>query len=134
MPRPQILVVDDDESARLVLCGCLEECDYDVSCARNGREALDLLLRAGKPPALILLDLGMPEMDGREFLERQRQDAAITGIPVILLSGSPDLAEIAAACKPAGYFRKPFLYVHLLEAIRRLIAIGSQNGAATSPE
>ena len=134
MPRPQFLVVDDDESARLVLCGCLEECDYDVSCARNGREALDLLLRAGKPPALILLDLGMPEMDGREFLERQRQDAAIAGIPVFLLSGSPDLAEIAAACKPAGYFRKPFLYVHLLEAVRRLMAYGLQKDPATGSE
>jgi CheY-like chemotaxis protein len=133
MPRPRILIVDDDESTRLVLRGCLEDAGYDVNCAGNGRAALDQL-RAGKPPALILLDLGMPEVDGREFLERQRQDAAITGIPVILLSGSPDLAEIAAACKPAGYFRKPFLYVHLLEAIRRLIAIGSQNGAATSPE
>ena len=133
MPRPHILVVDDDESARLVLCGCLEECDYDVSCAGNGREALDLL-RGGKPPALILLDLGMPVMDGKEFLERQGQDAAIAGIPVFLLSGSPDLAEIAAACKPAGYFRKPFLYVHLLEAVRCLIAVGLHNGAVTSPE
>jgi CheY-like chemotaxis protein len=133
MPRPHILVVDDDESARLVLCGCLEECDYDVSCAGNGHEALDLL-RRGKHPALILLDLGMPVMDGKEFLKRQRQDAAIAGIPVVLLSGSPDVAEIAAACKAAGYFRKPFLYIHLLEAVRRLMAIGSQNGAATSPE
>ena len=131
MPRPQILVVDDDESARLVLCACLEECGYDVSCARNGREALDLL-RGGKHPTLILLDLGMPVMDGKEFLERQGQDAAIAGIPVFLLSGSPDLAEIAAACKPAGYFRKPFLYVNLLEAVRRLLAIASQNGPATS--
>jgi CheY-like chemotaxis protein len=133
MPRPQFLVVDDDESARLVLCGCLEACDYDVSCARNGWEAHDLL-RGGKPPALILLDLGMPVMDGKEFLERQRQDAAIAGIPVFLLSGSPDLAEIAAACKPAGYFRKPFLYVHLVEAVRRLMANGSQNGAGTSSD
>jgi CheY-like chemotaxis protein len=133
MPRPRILVVDDDESARLVLCGCLEECDYDVFCAGNGREALDLLPRAGKHPALILLDLGMPVMDGKEFLERQRQDAAIAGIPVVLLSGSPDLAESAAACKTAGYFRKPFMYIHLLEAVRRVMSIGSQNGPATSP-
>jgi CheY-like chemotaxis protein len=133
MPRPHILVVDDDESARLVLCECLEECGYDVASAGNGREALDLL-RVGKPPALILLDLGMPVMDGREFLERQRQDAAIASIPVVLLSGSPDLAEVAAACKAAGHFRKPFLYVHLLEAVRHLTAITSQNGAATSPE
>jgi CheY-like chemotaxis protein len=132
MPRPRILVVDDDESARFVLTGCLEDAGYDVDCAGNGRAALDHL-RGGKPPALILLDLGMPEMDGREFLESQRQDAAIAGIPVFLLSGSSDLAEIAAACKPAGYFRKPFLYVRLLEAVRRLMANGSQNGPATSP-
>ena len=133
MARPHILVVDDDESARLVLCACLEECGYDVSCARNGREALDLL-RGGKHPTLILLDLGMPVMDGKEFLDRQRQDAAIAGIPVFLLSGSPDLAEIAAACKAAGYFRKPFLYVHLLEAVRRLMAYGLQKDPATGSE
>jgi CheY-like chemotaxis protein len=132
MPRLRILVVDDDESARFVLRGYLEDAGYDVDCAVNGRAALDHL-REGKPPALILLDLGMPEMDGREFLERQGQDAAIAGIPVFLLSGSPDLAEIAAACKPAGYFRKPFLYVRLLEAVRRLMANGAQNGPATSP-
>ena len=132
MPRLRILVVDDDESARFVLRGYLEDAGYDVDCAVNGRAALDHL-REGKPPALILLDLGMPEMDGREFLERQGQDAAIAGIPVVLLSGSPDLAEIAAACKPAGYFRKPFLYVRLLEAVRRLMANGAQNGPATSP-
>jgi CheY-like chemotaxis protein len=123
MPRPRILVVDDDESARFVLRGYLEDAGYDLVCAANGRAALDHL-REGKHPALILLDLGMPVMDGKEFLDRQRQDAAIAGIPVILLSGSPDLTEIAAACKTAGYFRKPFLYVHLLEAIRRLIAVG----------
>ena len=133
MPRLRILVVDDDESARFVLRGYLEDAGYDVDCAVNGRAALDHL-REGKPPALILLDLGMPEMDGREFLERQGQDAAIAGIPVFLLSGSPDLAEIAAACKPAGYFRKPFLYVRLLEAVRRLMANGSQNGAGTSSD
>ena len=132
MPRPRILVVDDDESARFVLRGYLEDAGYDVDCAVNGRAALDHL-REGKPPALILLDLGMPEMDGREFLERQGQDAAIAGIPVVLLSGSPDLAESAAACKTAGYFRKPFMYIHLLEAVRRVMSIGSQNGPATSP-
>ena len=128
MARPHILVVDDDESARLVLCGCLEECGYDVACTGNGREALDLL-RGGKPPALILLDLGMPVMDGKEFLDRQRQDAAIAGIPVFLLSGEQDLEKIAAAYRAAGHFRKPLPYAHLLAAVQHLLAIPSQNGA-----
>ncbi|HJU27913.1 MAG TPA: response regulator [Candidatus Binataceae bacterium] len=87
-----ILIVEDDIRALDALAYLLERDGYAVVCARNGREALDLL--ADNPrPGLILLDLAMPVMDGWEFRRRQRLDPALSGIPVIvisaLISGAP---------------------------------------------
>jgi CheY-like chemotaxis protein len=130
MPRPYVLIVDDDAFARFVLKECLEGEGYDVACAGNGREALDQL-RGGKPPALILLDLSMPEMDGRTFLQRQRQNPALAGIPVVLLSGEPELDEIAAAYKAAGHFRKPFAYPRLIDAVNGLLENGQKGAEGT---
>ena len=61
-PNHMILVVDDDEDLREVICGVLEDAGYEAASAGNGREALDFL-RSSPPPCLVLLDLMMPVMD-----------------------------------------------------------------------
>jgi len=90
-----ILVVDDSADLREVLRDVLADEGYEVALAASGREALDYL-RTNPPPSLILLDVGMPDMDGTTFLAHRARDAALAAIPVVLLSGVSDLSAQAA--------------------------------------
>jgi hypothetical protein len=83
-----VLVVEDDLATRELLRRTLVARGLAVVEAGNGREALDRLTEAG--PALVLLDLSMPEMDGFEFLHRLRADARWGAVPVIVMT-SKDL-------------------------------------------
>ena len=80
----QVLVVDDDAKTRDMLRRTLQKEGWTVAEAANGREALGQLERSR--PALLLLDLMMPEMDGFEVLERMRREAAWRAIPVIVVT------------------------------------------------
>jgi signal transduction histidine kinase/CheY-like chemotaxis protein len=80
----QVLVVDDDPKSRDVLRRTLQKESWTVAEAVNGREALGQLERSR--PALVLLDLMMPEMDGFEMLERMRRNDAWRAIPVIIVT------------------------------------------------
>src|SRR5215471_4078459 len=66
--KPVVLIVDDDEDIRESVASILRVEGYDVDVACHGKEALDRLVTAA-PPSLILLDLMMPVMDGRTFLQ-----------------------------------------------------------------
>jgi CheY-like chemotaxis protein len=115
-----ILVVEDEAETSEVLRALLGLEGYTTTCAANGQEALDHL-RHGEAPDLILLDLAMPVMDGRQFRQQQLQEPALAGIPVLILSGETNLAHQAASLGAAGYFPKPiFPFDTLLESIRRL--------------
>jgi signal transduction histidine kinase/CheY-like chemotaxis protein len=80
----QVLVVDDDAKTRDMLRRTLQKEGWSVAEAIDGREALGHLERSR--PALVLLDLIMPEMDGFEVLERMRQEGAWRDIPVIIVT------------------------------------------------
>jgi CheY-like chemotaxis protein len=114
-----ILVVEDESTTRQALKRLLETAGYEVVCAANGREALLYLLSGGRP-AIILLDLNMPVLDGRQFRELQRAEADgdVSGIPVILLSSAADLPAQAAALQAADCVAKPVEFAHLLDVIR----------------
>jgi CheY-like chemotaxis protein len=114
-----ILVVEDDAACRQAMKGVLEMVGYGVACAANGREALDHLRRAAQP-SVILLDLSMPLMTGWEFRHEQQHDPALAGIPVVLLSGEPNLPQIASSLQAASYFSKPVELDGLLESVRFL--------------
>src|SRR4051794_15476187 len=81
-----VLVAEDDPDSRENLRQLLEGLGHAVLAAADGREAL-ALLRAGPPPDLILLDPVMPAVDGREFRRLQAADPALSGIPVVVLTG-----------------------------------------------
>jgi signal transduction histidine kinase/CheY-like chemotaxis protein len=83
-PRTQVLVVDDDLRSRDMLRRTLQKEGWTVAEAVDGREALTQLQRSR--PALVLLDLMMPEMDGFEVLERMRREDAWRDIPVIIVT------------------------------------------------
>jgi two-component system chemotaxis response regulator CheY len=80
-----ILVVEDDRDTRDVVAELLREEGYSVTTAENGRLALDRL-RHGDLPALILLDLRMPVLDGWTFLDVQRDVPGIAAVPVLIFS------------------------------------------------
>jgi PAS domain S-box-containing protein len=78
------LIIEDDEPSRSMLRRTLEELQWDVAEAENGKEGLELL--DGERPDLILLDLMMPVMDGFEFVEEVRRREDLHSIPIIVVS------------------------------------------------
>lgn len=84
----KVLVVDDDELARLEIVRAVEQAGYTVSQAENGTRALDML--RGGNFALVLLDLLMPDVDGFEVLRRMKADPALIEVPVIVVTAVDD--------------------------------------------
>jgi CheY-like chemotaxis protein len=82
--RAQVLVVDDDPKTRDMLRRTLQKAGWTVAEAANGCEAIETLERSN--PAVILLDLMMPEMDGFEVLERLQGDETWREVPVIVVT------------------------------------------------
>ncbi|MBC7975449.1 MAG: response regulator [Myxococcales bacterium] len=111
-----VLVVDDDRDIRDSLIETLEDHGYAAIGAGNGVEALEVLRTAEAPPCLILLDLMMPVMDGREFREQQLKHAAWAEIPVIVVSAYGDVEEQAGALHLA-FMRKPLATRPLIAAV-----------------
>jgi CheY-like chemotaxis protein/HPt (histidine-containing phosphotransfer) domain-containing protein len=104
---PTLLLVEDDDSIREIVSEVLSSRGYEVLTAGNGRIALDVLhRRADSLPRLILLDLMMPDMDGRQFLAERRKEPQLVPIPVIVLTAagrtqvSPELDVAAWLSKP----------------------------------
>ena len=89
--RAQVLVVDDDPKTRDMLRRTLQKAGWTVAEAANGCEAIEALERA--KPALVLLDLMMPGMDGFEVLERLRGDATWREVPVIIITAKDLTAD-----------------------------------------
>jgi two-component system response regulator CpxR len=83
--RPNVLVVDDDDSIREVLSEVLRDEGYGVVCASNGEQALSELRNHGHPD-LMLLDLMMPVMSGWELLEVLQSSTELSQIPVVVVS------------------------------------------------
>jgi DNA-binding response OmpR family regulator len=115
---PYILIVDDDTDFRLGLRTALEIKGYQVDEAANGQEALDKL--AEKPPLLVLLDLQMPVMNGREMLQRMRVTAELKEVPVVIISGFGFEWE-AELMGAQGYIGKPFEPQELEATIANLL-------------
>ena len=84
-----VLVIDDDEGIRDAIAEVLADSAHPVATASNGREALDWL-QTHQRPCLILLDLMMPVMDGRQFRAAQRADARLADIPVVVITAGGD--------------------------------------------
>jgi CheY-like chemotaxis protein len=113
----QILVVDDDDADALMISEALAAAETQATVDRvvDGREALDFLRRQGpyadaRRPDLILLDLNMPRMDGRETLAAIKTDDQLKAIPVVILTTSGAAPDIAASYQQRAnaYVTKPF--------------------------
>jgi CheY-like chemotaxis protein len=116
-PTKTILIVEDDESIREAMRLYLEVDGYAVKTAGDGKEALELLARE-PAPQMILLDLMMPVMDGYEFLRVRKMDAALSRIPVVIVSAfSGELPGVNVQ----GMVGKPVDFDRLRELMRRYV-------------
>lgn len=106
--RGLLLVVDDNEMNRDMLCRLLKRQGYQVMTAENGRQALELIARENFD--LILLDVMMPEMNGYQVLEVIKTDPHLRPIPVIMISALNEMDSVARciALGAADYLFKPF--------------------------
>lgn len=113
-----ILVVDDDDDIQDLLREVLTDEGYTVLAAPNGRAALRVL--DDQLPALILLDLNMPELDGWGFV-RELAKRRIT-IPILLVTAETNGKDHAKTLKVAGFIGKPFDVTNVLTTIKQLLA------------
>ena len=112
---PRILVVDDEPQIHRFLCPALEVAGYEPLRADTGAEALRLA--ASRGPALVLLDLGLPDLDGQAVIPRLR---AFSQVPVVVLSARDREDEKVAALDAGAddYVEKPFALAELLARLR----------------
>jgi len=111
-----ILVIEDDAGIREALSDFLRSEGFSVDLALDGVEGLERI--AACRPDVVLVDLFMPGMNGRQFLAQLRVDPATRTLPVVLMTGSRPAGETAAAAD--AVLQKPFELDDLLAVVRRL--------------
>ncbi len=126
-----VLVVDDEERIRSSLRGILSDEGFRVVDTSEAPAVIDLIHR--ESPALVLLDVWMPEIDGIELLRRIKAEQP--EVPVIMISGHANIQSAVAATKlgAADFIQKPFSVSGLLTSISRALDEGSSSPAAAKP-
>jgi PAS domain S-box-containing protein len=128
LSHASILVVDDNETNRIILVEMLGRWGMQVATAKDAREALEILGRAGSQAprfAAVISDLQMPHMDGFEFVENIRKSAHFGRIPVLMLSSSAQQGE-HERCRQLGisaHLAKPIQPSELLDAILSALSL-----------
>ena len=114
----KILIVDDDPDIRDILKLTLVEENYSVLEAEDGEEALKII--ANKPLDLVLLDYKIPKIDGRQVLQRVKDDLLLRHLPIIMLTGKRELEDKVVGLDAGAddYITKPFEPKELLARIR----------------
>ena len=122
---PTILIVEDNEPSRDVLARRLERRGYGVVVAVDGEDALAVARTAR--PDLILMDLGLPMMDGWEATRQLKGDASTSHMPIIVLSAHAMTTdrELALAAGGDEFDTKPVRFPQLLEKIEFLLTRGA---------
>jgi two-component system, OmpR family, response regulator CpxR len=115
----KVLVVEDDTDIRETMIEVLEDAGYHAVGAANGIEALAHLRVPEDTWCVVLLDLMMPQMDGRTFRGEQLQDPALSPIPVVIVSAMTDVAETAEELQVAAHVTKPVPLAQLMQIVDR---------------
>jgi len=123
-----VLVVDDDESIRVLVRRHLTNAGYDVLVAEDAIVAGHLVI--GGAPDLIVLDVNMPYMDGFEFATALNSDDTIPFIPIIFLTVHEDGYDRAMELGAVGYINKPVDAQALTAMVRQHLPEGNLTGRA----
>jgi CheY-like chemotaxis protein len=108
-----VLVVEDDEDLRVMMCDALELNGYAVVAAENGQDALDKI-GGIETICVVILDLLMPVMNGWELVQKLRERADLAAVPIVIHTSAPDAAPEGAA----RVLQKPVLFDRLLSIVR----------------
>ncbi len=116
--KPKILLIEDDPPFRQLLATTLEHQDYAVSAFATGREGLNAA--RNEHPNLLILDLGLPDLDGQEVIRRLR---LWSNLPILVLSARNQESDITLALDNGAddYLTKPFGNAELLSRIKALL-------------
>lgn len=119
--KARIVTIDDEPSIRSLIRHALRKERYDIFEASNGEDGLKLVRE--KAPDLILLDVVMPEMNGLDTLIALRQDAELSHIPVLLLTGVKDSEKLTTALNNprTDFLAKPFLLEMLQQKVHTIL-------------
>ena len=128
-PRQQVLIIEDDGALVKLLRTALEFADYEVHVVRCGTTALTYA--ADSRPDLVILDLGLPDMNGYDVCRKLHQPPAGAPPPILILSGlsGPADQQLGFECGAAAYLTKPADLSELCRTVQLLL----QNAAAGSP-
>lgn len=127
----RILVVDDEEDARVFLTTVLEDAGAEILEASSGDEALEIARK--EKPDVITLDISMPGKDGVEVFGDLRNDAQTAHIPVCVVTGHPEFRKVIydrAVPPPDGYLDKPVRKEKLVDDIHRILALKERKGSS----
>ena len=121
---PLVVVADDDALLRSLVEFKLKSRGYRVITAGDGDEALSTITR--ERPDLVVLDAMMPGADGFEVLRRMKAEAALSAIPVVMLTARRLESDIVGALQlgASDYLVKPFIPEELAMRIARLVPVG----------
>lgn len=127
----KILLIEDDtiELMKLNRAMLSLNMNHEVTEAKNGEDALELLLKEKYYPDIILLDLNMPKINGIEFLEILKNNESIKFIPTIILTTSSNKKDLLECYNIgiAGYVQKPLKYQDYIAKINILLSYWSAN-------
>lgn len=115
--RPAVLIIDDEPSVRNVTRSLLERAGYRVLTASSGAEGLEIYKAQADTISVVVLDLTMPRMSGKEVLSELTRIGG--DVRVILASGYSHPDSLPTGTNIAGFLHKPFRFEDLLAVIRR---------------
>ena len=117
--KQAVLVVDDDEAVRELVATILEEEGYAVRTASSGSEALSVTRQ--ERPAVVLMDVIMPGLDGLSTCGRMRADEQLAALPVVLMSSGPVTGDELRRCRADTFLPKPFDITRLVDEVERCL-------------
>jgi DNA-binding response OmpR family regulator len=122
--EPLVLVADDDEDILLLVTTRLRRDGFNIISARSGDEALALVRE--RRPALAVLDIGMPGLDGVQVLEQIRADDDLRAMLVVLLTAKAQESDVRRGFDAGAdaYVKKPFSPADLSARVRELLGAG----------
>jgi DNA-binding response OmpR family regulator len=114
-PGCRILVIDDEPGLRRLAARVLRPAGFTVALAATGRQGLDIALR--EPCDVILLDLGLPDLDGEEILRQLRRSRPGQAVLIWSAAGDRQAADRCRSLGARGYMAKPFSVTELIRSV-----------------
>lgn len=131
MDLPTLFLAEDEEDTAILIRMIMEEEGYQVIHTGDGKQA-QVQINALPPPALVLLDMGLPHVNGLELLALIRRKPTWSSVPVVMLTAAADQADICKAIMAGAsdYILKPFKRDNLTARLRRLRIPGLKRRAS----